>query len=96
MEGFTDFFDSIVNFFEVIWNLITSVLNSAMLFFQTLMDVLTIPQVLSSGVLLPSIITVSVSIVMVVGVGKLLLSILQVMFYDTGFSIFQKWYCVCF
>lgn len=96
MEGFTDFFDSIVNFFEVIWNLITSVLNSAMLFFQTLMDVLTIPQVLSSGVLLPSIITVSVSIVMVVGVGKLLLSILQVMFYDAGFSIFQKWNCVCF
>lgn len=72
----TDFFSSIGNFFVVIWNIITSVLNSAMLFFQTLMDVLTIPQVLSSGLLLPSIITVSVSIVMVIGVGKLLLSIL--------------------
>lgn len=75
-DNMTDFFNMIGNFFTVIGSFLSSAWATMIMFFQTLLDVLTIPQILTSGTLLPSIITVSVSIVMVVGVTKLILSIL--------------------
>ena len=76
MEAFTDFFNSIGNFFTVIGNFLSSAWSTMVMFFQVVMDVFTIPQVLYGGTLIPSIIAVSVSIVMVICVTKLILNIL--------------------
>lgn len=71
----TDFFGSVVNFFEVIANVITSIFSMLGNFLQTLIDCIAIPnQLIFSGVL-PSILAVSVSIVISIGVVKLVLSI---------------------
>lgn len=76
MEAFTDFFNMIGNFFTVIGNFLSSAWSTLVMFFQVVMDVLTIPQILSGGTLIPSILAVSVSIVMVICVTKLILSVL--------------------
>lgn len=71
----TDFFGSVVNFFEVIANMITSIFSMLGNLIQTLIDCIAIPNQLMYTGVLPSILAVSVSIVVSIGVVKLVLSI---------------------
>lgn len=71
----TDFFGSIVNFFEVIGNVISQIFNTILMFFQTLTEAIMIPSQLLGLGFLPTIIATSMMVFLAIGAVKLLISI---------------------